>query len=354
MATVRERPRTRFIDTQDETPWSSPRPNHAGDILNGSFNELPAGSSIGSYDSVLPKTNPRVSPQHGLRHDSHNRLQIAGESSKEHYKTFFSMIIGRGKADAAYRKSNTYDPPRISSPESAWLKKVSSEDAEKQLQISQSIGHENFLRQLAVYKEREGFIAAYEFVPISLSEVVANMNLSGSELAAILRQVIDGFLYLEQHGLCHTQLTCSDILITHEGNVKIWGHQYYESKSSAALVDALCILTAQLMSGREGIQQPETISYGRWQDHADFIDFFERMLAARPDKSHGPTKMKSSLERLSRVWPYDSTAISVDETDILQHPFLIETPPPDSLEMFLHFVRNTTRWIVTYPDSCSN
>ncbi|KAG7402687.1 CTD kinase subunit alpha [Fusarium oxysporum f. sp. rapae] len=312
MATRRKRPRTRFIEAQDELARSS-RPTIVGYNPDSSHNGIPIGSSIGSYDSVLTKANPCIPPAHdppvhGLRHNSEKRLQIAGNSSEEHYKTFFTMIIGRSKVDAAYRRSNTYGPVRDNGPKSAWLKEVSGENAEKQLQIAQSIGHENFVRQLAVYEEREGFVVAYEFVPMSLSEVVANMNLSGSELATILKQVIGGLLYLEQHGLCHAQLTCSDILINHEGNVKIWGHQYYESQSSAAMVDALCVLTAQLMSGREGIQQPETVSYGRWQDHADFIDFFQQMLAARSDQSHGSTATKCSLERLSRVWPYNRTA----------------------------------------------
>ncbi|PCD21477.1 hypothetical protein AU210_016439 [Fusarium oxysporum f. sp. radicis-cucumerinum] len=221
MATRDRKRKTRFIDTQDEELRRSPRPNIVGYNQNGPCDGIKIGHSVGSYNSVLAKADPGIPPPHGLRHNSEKGLQIAGSSSKEHYKTFFTMIIGRRKVDAAYRRSNTYGPVSNNGPKNAWLKKVSGEDSEKQLQIAQSIGHENFVRQLAVYEERGDFVVAYEFVPISLSEVVANKNLSGSELATILKQVIAGFLYLEQHGLCHAQLTCSDILISHEGNVKI-------------------------------------------------------------------------------------------------------------------------------------
>uniref|UniRef100_A0A0D2YCM9 Protein kinase domain-containing protein n=1 Tax=Fusarium oxysporum (strain Fo5176) TaxID=660025 RepID=A0A0D2YCM9_FUSOF len=183
MATRDRKRKTRFIDTQDEELRRSPRPNIVGYNQNGPCDGIKIGHSVGSYNSVLAKADPGIPPPHGLRHNSEKGLQIAGSSSKEHYKTFFTMIIGRRKVDAAYRRSNTYGPVSNNGPKNAWLKKVSGEDSEKQLQIAQSIGHENFVRQLAVYEERGDFVVAYEFVPISLSEVVANKNLSGSELS---------------------------------------------------------------------------------------------------------------------------------------------------------------------------
>ncbi|KAH7229943.1 kinase-like domain-containing protein, partial [Fusarium solani] len=192
--------------------------------------------------------------------------------TREHYRTCFRLSLGFNKNIAVAQKRLATS---TKSTQGALLWNLSGPNARDEVAMVQSIKHENFVKALAVYGEGDDLTIAFEFVPISLSEVVANRRLDESELACILKQVANGLLYLEQHDWGHSELTCSNVLIDHGGHVKIWGQQHCSQRSSHNLSEGLCLLTAQLIAGREEKVNPDEFSYGIWTPPKDVVDFFE-------------------------------------------------------------------------------
>ncbi|KAH6951138.1 kinase-like domain-containing protein, partial [Ilyonectria robusta] len=190
----------------------------------------------------------------------------------EHYRVFFRISLGSNKNIAVAQKR-----PATSSKntQGALLWNLSGPNARDEVAMVQSIKHENFVKALAVYGAGDDLTVAFEFVPLSLQEVVVNRRLNESELACILKQVVNGLLYLEQHDWGHPKLTCSNVLIDHGGHVKIWGQQQCSQRSSHNLSEGLCLLTAQLIAGREEKVNPDKFSYGIWTPPKDVVDFFE-------------------------------------------------------------------------------
>lgn len=112
--------------------------------------------------------------------------KVDGISPREHYRKCFRISLGFNKNIAAVQKrlaTSTKDT------QGALLWKLSGPNARDEVAMVQSIKHENFVKALAIYGEGDDLTIAFEFVPISLSEVVANRRLDESELACILKQV---------------------------------------------------------------------------------------------------------------------------------------------------------------------
>ncbi|CAK7202008.1 hypothetical protein SEUCBS139899_004726 [Sporothrix eucalyptigena] len=99
---------------------------------------------------------------------------------------------------------------------------------QEQVQWIQRIQHPAFLaaREIFCYgKTKSTFSVSFDFMPISLAELVGNPLLAEIHYACILGQVLEGLVYLEQNKLEHGHLTCATILVDQGGNVKIWGYE---------------------------------------------------------------------------------------------------------------------------------
>ncbi|KAF5652161.1 hypothetical protein FHETE_11456 [Fusarium heterosporum] len=233
-----------------------------------------------------------------LSRGSNKSARIDGKSYQDHYHLSFYVTLGSNRdVMVAYRRHGTGSKPHM-----ALLTTVYDADSKTEIGISQSIQHDNILSPTAVYGEENELFVAYEFLPISLSEVIANRSLTAAELASILKQITSALLYLERHGLSPTQLSCSDVLLDQQGNVKIWGRHYYKPISSGVLTDSLCRLTAQLMSGCEDVQ-PDEVSCDKWTNQADVLDFLRQAMTERTGHSLETriAKVESPLQRLSQV-----------------------------------------------------
>lgn len=136
------------------------------------------------------KARPLLKPENAVRGGGEIRARtldkIDGISSREHYRVFFRISLGSNKNIAVAQKR-----PATSSKntQGALLWNLSGPNARDEVAMVQSIKHENFVKALAVYGAGDDLTVAFEFVPLSLQEVVVNRRLNESELACILKQV---------------------------------------------------------------------------------------------------------------------------------------------------------------------
>ncbi|KFY83274.1 hypothetical protein V498_08189 [Pseudogymnoascus sp. VKM F-4517 (FW-2822)] len=104
------------------------------------------------------------------------------------------------------------------------------------------------------------------------------------ELAAILRQVLDGLIYLEIEGLEHGSINCQNILLSTKGDVKIANQQCCEKTErnrEPRDVRALGIITMELMqkytqdNGAVGVENLD-----RWHSDSDAVAFLSETTSA--------------------------------------------------------------------------
>ncbi|OAF55375.1 hypothetical protein VC83_08334 [Pseudogymnoascus destructans] len=127
-----------------------------------------------------------------------------------------------------------------------------------------------------------------EYMPISLYQIVEIAKYpTESELAAILRQVLDGLIYLESEGLEHGSINCRNILLSTGGDVKIANQQCCEKTEKTQRnrepqdVRALGIITMELMqkytqdNGAVGVENLD-----RWPSDSDAVTFLSETTSA--------------------------------------------------------------------------
>ncbi|KAF4464313.1 hypothetical protein FALBO_8851 [Fusarium albosuccineum] len=142
------------------------------------------------------------------------QMQTSGRTNKvasqEHYSDRYTVSLGFHKA---IRVAQSRRVASGNNGSVALLWDLSGNDAESELRMIQSIDHVAFVRCLSSYGTGNNVTVAFEYMPLSLVEVLSNRRLEEREIACILKQVVDGLLYLEEKGMGHRKLTSSNILI---------------------------------------------------------------------------------------------------------------------------------------------
>lgn len=102
------------------------------------------------------------------------------------------------------------------------IKVFPSAVAEKALERHQRVTHENIVDVLDAFTTDTSLYIVLEHLPISLLQIVEGAKYpSELQLAAILKQIICGLVYLEREKFQHGSLHCSVILLSAQGNLKI-------------------------------------------------------------------------------------------------------------------------------------
>jgi serine/threonine protein kinase len=100
------------------------------------------------------------------------------------------------------------------------MRSFSSNGAEKKLYMLRQLKHANLLASFEVFSFQDTYYLISEHTEISCEEfIVARPD--EAQLAAIIRQMIDVISYLVSQNLTHGTLTCSNVLLTKDGVVKI-------------------------------------------------------------------------------------------------------------------------------------
>jgi hypothetical protein len=102
------------------------------------------------------------------------------------------------------------------------VKRLYGDGTAEKVQMLLRVRHVNFLHVLECFNFEDSYYVVFEHVPISLAHVVKSPPyLRESELAVILRQILEGLAYLAKHNLEHGSLSCSNILLSTDGDIKI-------------------------------------------------------------------------------------------------------------------------------------
>ncbi|KAG7404310.1 putative serine/threonine-protein kinase MRK1-like protein [Fusarium oxysporum f. sp. rapae] len=146
---------------------------------------------------------------------------------ERHFEPYFKITLGRhfdvpvarAKPAAFEEKPAFLDEKQTG----VFFWSLSGSESKDQVSIVRKIENKKFVKGIGVYTMPTPgeFIVAYEFMPVSLAEIAASRKVRGPELAYILKQILDGLLYLEELDMGHPELSCSNVLLDTSGEVKI-------------------------------------------------------------------------------------------------------------------------------------
>ncbi|KAH6701331.1 kinase-like domain-containing protein [Leptodontidium sp. MPI-SDFR-AT-0119] len=175
------------------------------------------------------------------------------------------------------------------------VKRFSGPDMASKPRMLQRIRHVNFLAVLQRFSFEDSYYAVFDHISISLAHIVTSPPyLRICELAAILFQILEAVSYLDKQNLEHGSLSCSNILLTPQGVIKITYQETCRditwSQPRLADVKAIGYIAMELMQkyhkddGAIGLED-----FSRYPSDSDAVDF----LAA--------TTSATSAEELLRV-----------------------------------------------------
>ncbi|KAH6871966.1 hypothetical protein B0T10DRAFT_567956 [Thelonectria olida] len=190
------------------------------------------------------------------------------------------------------------------------IRKYPTGKAKDLLPVFRRLQHENIVRVLDAFITKESLYLVFEDMRLSLEHFVVSPAYPTSlQLGTILGQVLDGLKSIQEIGYGHGSLSCENILVSHEGRVKVGGQELFQVISPKIKArDILCFgkVTMKLMQkldrddGVVGIDDP-----GRWQDNPDTIQFASSITSS---KSLGELRKNSFIESIwerHRRWEHE-------------------------------------------------
>ncbi|KFZ24055.1 hypothetical protein V502_01467 [Pseudogymnoascus sp. VKM F-4520 (FW-2644)] len=113
------------------------------------------------------------------------------------------------------------------------VKRLKGPDDARGIRLLHTVRHNNFHDMLECFSYEGAYYAVFEHVPISLAHVAKSPHfLTEVELAAILGQILEGLAHLASNGLEHGSLSCSNILLGTDGDIKIAGQERCQELAS--------------------------------------------------------------------------------------------------------------------------
>lgn len=179
------------------------------------------------------------------------------------YKKSYDLRLGIGiRVVVAVQKNFPYDEVTV--------REFSDFNFEDKLRVLKENQHPNIVSILDILRYEEKTYVILEHLPLSLHHLgQSRLPLDDIRLAAIIGQILRGFLHLFTSGLEPKRLSSSSILVHPTGIIKIAGHEHFTFLSSASHKPRdlrwLSEITMELMQGyvKEdgiiGVNDP-----GRW------------------------------------------------------------------------------------------
>ncbi|EXA31036.1 hypothetical protein FOVG_17632 [Fusarium oxysporum f. sp. pisi HDV247] len=241
-----------------------------------------------------------------LEHDQAktNRLE-------RHFERYYKITLGRNMdVQLARTKPAAFEenPLLLDEKQSSvlfWT--LSGSESEEQVTVVRKIENRRFVKGIGVYTMPTPgeFTVVYEFMPVSLAEIAASRKVRGPELAYILKQILDGLLYLEEHDIGHPQLSCSNVLLDTSGQVKIWGQHFCSYGTTDNLLAGFWRITVELMNGYlKKDMRGDHVDYAKWTAYPAAVDFYkclETLNHAQHNELLLPTKTRALHSRFETV-----------------------------------------------------
>ncbi|KAI9855636.1 MAG: hypothetical protein M1813_009682 [Trichoglossum hirsutum] len=224
----------------------------------------------------------------------------------EIYTKYYGVELG-SPVVMAYKKNVTVDLSAPPGPEKLLfpVRSFSGLDAEEKLYMIRQIQHENIHHSYEIFAFGNAFYVISQYVAISLDEVIACPAYPDEcQLAAIIAQVLKGISFLSSQNLMHGHITCSKILLTPAGVVKIANPEscrkidQQRGLEKMKDIEALGFVMMRLMekdkdNSKFGLDEPD-----RWSE--DAVNFLLLTMSASPEElaSHTFLKGSSRIEKL--------------------------------------------------------
>ncbi|EXK79222.1 hypothetical protein FOQG_16168 [Fusarium oxysporum f. sp. raphani 54005] len=181
-------------------------------------------------------------------------------------------------------------------------------ESEEQVSVVRKIENRRFVKGIGVYTMSTPgeFTVVYEFMPVSLAEIAASRKVRGPELAYILKQILDGLLYLEEHDIGHPELSCSNVLLDTSGQVKIWGQHFCSYGTTDNLLAGFWQITVELMNGYlKKDMRGDHVDYAKWTAYPAAVGFYKCLEtlnhAQRNEERLLPAKTRTLHSRFETV-----------------------------------------------------
>ncbi|OBT83711.1 hypothetical protein VE02_08281 [Pseudogymnoascus sp. 03VT05] len=176
--------------------------------------------------------------------------EIKRESPWDYFREHYELNLGGFVSVASNRAypHNLFIVKRLKGPDDA-----------RGVRLLHTVRHNNFHEMLECFSYEGAYYAVFEHVPISLAHVAKSPPfLTEVELAAILghaspqRDILEGLAHLASNGLEHGSLSCSNIFLGTEGDIKIAGQERCQELASSDQghsrgIRALGYITMELM-----------------------------------------------------------------------------------------------------------
>ncbi|KFY50099.1 hypothetical protein V495_00354 [Pseudogymnoascus sp. VKM F-4514 (FW-929)] len=310
----------------------SPQHPEASAVLPALLSSLVGGTLESTTKKLISKRSR--SPTDDTDHTRSVKIPRLPSISESGTSSFTNIIARQESPWETYKKHFDLDlnsPVTVAQGKAGLVavREFSVAAAEKALYMHGRVRHSNIVEALDAFTTETSFYIVLEHMPISLYQIVESAKYpTEPELAAILRQVIDGLAYLESEGLEHGSINCQNILVSTEGNVKIANQQCCEKPQrnrEPRDVRALGIITMELMqkytqdNGAVGVDNLD-----RWPSGSDAVTFLLETKSAGSARElrkhallrHGDQKEVLMARRLDSSLP--QSGLKADEAEMLQ------------------------------------
>ncbi|KAH6703064.1 kinase-like domain-containing protein [Leptodontidium sp. MPI-SDFR-AT-0119] len=253
-------------------------PNHVFERAGSTPRAAPSkktGSSRGRASEATAGTEQAQSRTAKSATSGPLQLRTAWESPWKKYEKFYDVELG-GPVEVAIRKAAPVELVHV--------RAFVTQAAEKTLHVYRQLQHPNIVTALEAFTTDSGLYIVLEHMPLSLEPIVRSPAYPDArQLAAILGQIITGVAYIAAEGFEHGSLTCSNILLNTDGDVKIANQECCHVKSDGRPRDirALSSITMELMQkyvkedGAVGVDDLH-----RWPSNSDAVGFLSATTSA--------------------------------------------------------------------------
>ncbi|KFZ20230.1 hypothetical protein V501_00264 [Pseudogymnoascus sp. VKM F-4519 (FW-2642)] len=168
------------------------------------------------------------------------------------------------------------------------VKRLEGPDAAQRVHMLRRVRHQNFHNMVECFNFEGSHYAVFQHLPVTLDNIVYSPPYPTElELAAALAQIVKGLKYLASCRLEHGSLSCSNILVGTEGDIKIAGQECCREMtppgrgSSRDMVSLMNIATKLMQksayeNGAGGAHDME-----RWPADSKAVDFLAKVQVAR-------------------------------------------------------------------------
>ncbi|KAK3304833.1 uncharacterized protein B0T15DRAFT_537725 [Chaetomium strumarium] len=222
-----------------------------------------------------PASSPAV-PTHHAAAGPREFLETQPGSPWEHYREAFTWHDLGGDALLAVKMS---PEKRVN------IRAFPEDQAEQALFWFRQVRHCSFVAALEAFATEKLLYVVLEEMDITLSHVIrCSRYPDKQELGAILGQILDGLVYLEQEGFEHTSLGWDTVLLNQAGEVKIGNQECCRTATTDSRsrgVRRVGGITRGLMNKDE---KPIGVQRQQWLSCPEAINFVAATITAKSAK----------------------------------------------------------------------